>query len=306
MTFYAAVVELGASFQTLAAVMPAYEQVKPVLEEVPERHPSGSERVSLGGELRFDHVSFRYQENTPLIEDVSIHARPGEFIAIVGESGSGKSTLMRLALGLEELDSGSIYYDGRDLATLDRQGLRRQLEVVMQDGGLQPGNLLENIIGMGEYLAMDDAWKAARLADVERDIREMQMQMFTAVSEGSSSFSGGQVQRIRIAVALARNPRVIFLDEATSWLDAHSQAQVMRSIEGLAATRIVIAHRLSTIQHADRIYVMQSGQVVQEGHLRRTLCHRRSVPRSDTAADGVTIEHKNRADIHFLPCLSAA
>ena len=135
----------------------------------------------------------------------------------------------------------------------------------MQDGMLQPGTLLDNIIGFSDDLTIDDAWNAARLADVESDIAEMPMEMFTVVGDSSSLFSGGQIQRIRIAAALVRNPRIVLLDEATSWLDARSQAQVMRGIESLAATRIVIAHRLSTIRKAERIYVLDAGRVVQQG-----------------------------------------
>ncbi len=265
MTFLAAAVSLGRSFEAIAATLPSYEQIKPVLDELPEPGAHSSAQVLLQGDVRFDHVSFRYEADTPLIEDVSISARAGEFIAIVGESGSGKSTLMRLALGLENPTAGNIYYDGRDLASLDRQALRRQVGVVMQDGALQPGSLLDNIIGMGDDLTIEDAWRAVRQADIEDEIAEMPMKLYTVVTEGSASVSGGQAQRLRIAAALVRNPRVVWLDEATSWLDARSQAQVMQSIERLAATRIVIAHRLSTVRHADRIYVMQRGHVVQVG-----------------------------------------
>ena len=172
---------------------------------------------------------------------------------------------MRLALGLEEPSAGGVYYDGRDLAKLDRRSVRRQIGVVMQDGMLQPGTLLDNIIGVNEDLTIDDAWNAARRAAVDSDIAEMPMEMLTVVGDSSSLFSGGQTQRIRIAAALVRNPRVVLLDEATSWLDARSQAQVMRGVESLAATRIVIAHRLSTIRAADRIYVLDAGRVVQQG-----------------------------------------
>ena len=266
MTFFAAAANLGRSFEAIAGALPGYEQIRPVLKELPEPGAHNSVQVSLQGDVRLDHVSFRYQPDTPLIEDVSISARAGEFVAIVGESGSGKSTLMRLALGLEDPTAGSVYYDGRDLASLDRQALRRQLGVVMQDGALQPGSLLDNIIGMGDDLTITDAWRAVRQADLTDEISEMPMQLYTVVTEGSASVSGGQAQRLRIAAALVRNPRVVWLDEATSWLDARSQAQVMQSIERLAATRIVIAHRLSTIRHADRIYVMQRGRVVQVGN----------------------------------------
>ena len=266
MTFFAAAANLGRSFEAVAAALPGYEQIKPVLDELPELGALRGAPITLQGDVRFDHVSFRYQSDSPMIEDVSISARAGEFIAIVGESGSGKSTLMRLALGLENPTGGSIYYDGRDLASLDRQALRRQLGVVMQDGALQPGSLLDNIIGMGDELTIEDAWRAVRQAAIEDEISQMPMQLYTVVTDGSATFSGGQTQRLRIAAALVRNPRIIWLDEATSWLDARSQAQVMRSIERLAATRIVIAHRVSTIRHADRIYVMQRGRVVQVGN----------------------------------------
>ena len=264
MAFYAAAANLARSFEAVAAAVPAYEQIKPVLRERPEPSSSGDSAFEVGGDVRFDHVSFRYDPDVPLIEDVSITARSGEFIAIVGDSGSGKSTLMRLGLGLEDPTSGSVFYDGRDVAFLDRHALRRQLGVVTQDGALQPGALLDNIIGMGDDLTIEDAWNAVRRADIADEIAEMPMQIHTVVTEGSM-FSGGQVQRIRIAAALARNPRVVWLDEATSWLDSRSQAQVMAGIDRLAATRIVIAHRLSTIRQADRIYVMQSGRVTQVG-----------------------------------------
>ena len=266
MIFYAAAASLGRSFEALAAILPAYEQVHPLLQAVPEQRFNGTGQVDLQGELHLDQVSFRYSEDGPrVLDDVSIHARPGEFIALVGESGSGKSTLLRLALGLEDPTGGSVYYDGRDLAHLDRNSVRRQVGVVMQDGALQPGNILDNIIGLSPEFGIEDAWRAAALAAVDADIRAMPMQMFTIVSNGSTTFSGGQTQRIRIAASLVRNPPILFLDEATSWLDAQSQAQVMAGIESLAATRIVIAHRLSTIRKADRIYVLHQGRVAQQG-----------------------------------------
>ena len=266
MTFYAAVTNLSRSFEVIAAVLPGYEQIKPILVALPERRLVTVDPGELGGDIRFDHINFRYVEDGPwILEDVSFRASTGEFIAIVGESGSGKSTLMRLALGLEDPVSGSVYYDGRELAHLNRHLVRRRIGVVMQDGALQPGSILDNIIGMGNDLTIEDAYRAARLADVDKDIDDMPMGLFTMVNNNSSTFSGGQVQRIRIASALVRNPRIVFLDEATGWLDAASQARVMAGIESLAATRIVIAHRLSTIRRADRIYVLSDGRIAQQG-----------------------------------------
>ncbi len=267
MLFYAAIVRLGYSFESIASIKPGYEQVEPILNALPHGLTGGTATINLSGHIQFDHVSFQYSEDGPLIiDDVTLEVRPGEFVAIVGESGSGKSTLLRLALGLEDPSSGAVYYDERELAYLDRRSVRRQIGVVTQDGSLMPGDILDNIIGMADDLTIEDGWHAARLANLQQDIEAMPMGMFTPVSDNSSTFSGGQIQRVRIAAALVRRPRVVFLDEATSWLDAKSQAEVMRGIESIAATRVVIAHRLSTIRKAERIYVMQNGRIAQQGN----------------------------------------
>lgn len=266
MIFYEAIVRLGQSFEVVATIIPGYEQIKPILEAVPETSPAGSLSSELRGEVHFDHVSFRYSEQSPLVlDDVSIHVNPGEFVAIVGESGAGKTTLLQLALGLEAPVIGAVQYDGCNLAHLNRRVVRHQIGVVMQDGALLPGSILDNITGSLGDLTAEDAWRAAHLAAVDDEIAAMPMQMYTLVGDNDAMFSGGQAQRIRIAAALARHPRVVFLDEATNWLDTDNQARVMRGIENLSATRIVIAHRLSTIRKADRIYVLNGGKVVQQG-----------------------------------------
>ena len=265
-TFFVAVALLGLACEAIAAAVPLCEQIKPIISAVPQSRTEVAASTELRGELRFDQVSFRYYPEGPLVLDqVCAEVRSGEFVAIVGESGSGKSTLMRMALGLEEPSGGTVYYDGNDLANLSLRSVRRQIGVVAQDGFLQPGNILDNIIGLVDDLTIDDAWRAARLADVDSDIKAMPMQMFTVVGDSTATFSGGQMQRIRIAAALVRNPQIVLMDEATSWLDASSQARVMQAIEELAATRVVIAHRLSTIRKADRIYVLSRGRVVQHG-----------------------------------------
>lgn len=266
MVFYVSLGMLGNSVQAIASIVPGREQIRPILTGAIDPVPRRGTRVALSGEILLDRVSFGYSQNGPtILHDVSIHAKPGEFVAIVGESGSGKSTLFRLALGLENPWSGAVYYDGQDLTNLDRDSVRRQVGVVTQEGSLQSGNVLNSIIGVMEDLTIDDAWRAARQAAVDGDISAMPMGMYTAVGENAATFSGGQNQRIRIAAALVRNPRIIFLDEPTSWLDTKSQSDTMKGIEQSTSTRLVIAHRLSTIRKANRIYVLQDGRVAQTG-----------------------------------------
>ena len=268
MTFFSAVTRLGGSVGVVASLVPAYQQIKPLLDPSIETRTSASVAPirRIQGEVRLDHVTFSYDDDgPPVVRDVSLHVRTGEFVAIVGESGSGKSSLLRLILGLEKPSTGAVYFDERDLLYLDDHALRRQIGVVMQNGSLQPGTILQNIVGINSEATLEDAWAAARQASLADDIRAMEMGMYTPVGEHSGLFSGGQVQRILIAAALVRNPSVILLDEATNWLDNKSQAQVMRSIAEIAATRIVVAHRLSTIKNADRIYVLSRGEIVQTG-----------------------------------------
>ncbi len=266
MVFNGAVVQFGGAFSAIAAILPAVQQIRPILTERPRNLASDLPAPDLKGEVLLDHVSFRYSDDGPLIlNDVTIHALPGEFIALVGESGAGKSTIFRLALGLERPQLGAVYFDGHDLSRLNWSSVRSKIGTVPQDAHLRPQTVLDNIVGIDGELNEDDAWRAARLARVDADISAMPMRMYTVSSESSAAFSGGQVQRFMLAAALARNPKVLLLDEATNWLDNRTQADVMEQIEQLSVTRIISAHRLSTIRRADRIYVLQGGRVVQEG-----------------------------------------
>jgi ATP-binding cassette subfamily C protein len=199
------------------------------------------------------------------LDQVSVTIRPGEFVAVVGASGCGKSSLMKIMLGFYKPVSGSVLYDGKDLSRLNVVRVRQQLGVVIQNSDMVQGDLFFNIAGSDESATSDDVWAAARMARIEEEIRAMPMQLKTFVPHGGVTFSGGQKQRIMLARALFRNPKIIFLDEATSNLDNASQAAVMESLEQMQASRFVIAHRLSTIERADRIYVMDKGQVVEEG-----------------------------------------
>ena len=263
--FLASALALSSAAVSVLEIVPMFERARPILETLPESSAGKGEPGQLTGNIEVTHAFFRYRPDSPLVlRDLSLHARPGEFIALVGASGCGKSTLFRLLLGFERLDSGAIHFDGQDLAGMNLQAVRRQMGVVLQQGQLQTGNVFENIAG-ARLLTMDDAWEAARLAGLDEDIRALPMGMHTVISEGGGGLSGGQRQRLMIARAIASRPRVLLFDEATSALDNQTQAIVSRSLESLEATRIVIAHRLSTIVKADRIFVLDAGRVVQSG-----------------------------------------
>ncbi|MYF90390.1 MAG: ATP-binding cassette domain-containing protein [Boseongicola sp. SB0676_bin_33] len=264
--FQSAIARLGESFGTIAAMLPAFDQMRPILAAAPETDVEGAPVGRLGGEILFDHISFRYDPDGPLIlDDVTIRARPGEFVAIAGESGAGKSTLFRLALGIDRPSAGAVYYDGRDLKHLNLKQVRRKVGAVPQSVRLHPQDLWDNIVAHHEGTTTEEVWQTARTAGIEREIKAMPMGMMTMVGASGSVLSGGESQRVTIARSLIGNPRIMLLDEATNWLDNESQAKVMQNLALLSSTRIVIAHRLSTLQQADRIYVMQAGKVVQTG-----------------------------------------
>jgi ATP-binding cassette subfamily C protein len=263
--FQTAMQSLSEASLQMLKIVPTYERLRPIITTEAETDESRSHPGTLKGEIEVAHVTFRYTEDGPLIlNDMTLTIKPGEFVAFVGGSGCGKSTLMRLMLGFEVPERGSVYYDGQDLGSLDLREVRTQIGVVLQNSQLLPADIFRNIVGTSS-LTIDDAWEAARLAGLDVDIEDMPMGMHTYVSEGGGGLSGGQRQRLMIARALVRRPRILFFDEATSALDNRSQAQVTESMERLQATRIVIAHRLSTIINADRICYLEAGKVAEVG-----------------------------------------
>lgn len=264
-SFFGGMLGLVGALAGSMAVFPLYERAKPILDAVPEAGEDKASPGELTGRVDLDHIAFKYDpEGRDILSDVTISARPGEFIAIVGPSGAGKSTVFRLLMGFEFPTAGTVSYDGKDLKSLDMRSVRRQMGIVLQNGQLVPGSIFDNIVGVGGA-TLDDAWEAARMAGLEDDIKAMPMGMQTVISEGAATFSGGQRQRLLIARAVVGRPRVLLFDEATSALDNRTQKHVSDALDQLKATRIVIAHRLSTIVHADRIYVLRDGRVVQTG-----------------------------------------
>jgi ATP-binding cassette subfamily C protein len=263
--FLASMLALILSFISALNIVPLFERVRPLLIAQPEISAVKIHPGELSGRIELSRVSFRYTSDGPLVlKEVSLEIKPREFIAIVGASGSGKSTLLRLFLGFDQPEAGAVLFDGQELNELDVSVVRRQVGIVLQTSKLMAGNILFNIIG-SLPLTQQDAWDAARMAGIEEDIKQLPMGMHTVVSTSSAVFSGGQQQRLMIARAIAFKPKILLFDEATSALDNRTQALVSESLEKLHATRVVIAHRLSTIINADRIYVMDKGQIVQMG-----------------------------------------
>lgn len=249
-----------------AQIRPILTMVQPFFDAVPEVSDGKQVIERLSGGIELNNVSFRYNENMPLIlDDLSLKIRPGQYVAIVGRTGCGKSTLLRLLLGFERPQKGAIYYDGKDLERIDLRSLRRRIGVVMQNGKLFQGDIYSNIVISAPWLSQQDAWEAAELTGIAEDIRRMPMGMNTVISEGSGGISGGQRQRLMIARAIAPKPKILMFDEATSALDNITQKKVSESLDRLKCTRIVIAHRLSTIRQCDRILVLDQGKIVEDG-----------------------------------------
>ncbi|MFD4348454.1 NHLP bacteriocin export ABC transporter permease/ATPase subunit [Streptomyces coelicoflavus] len=258
------VTQLTGAFVSGVAALPLFEEIRPVLDATPEVRTASTRPGPLSGAIEARRLSFRYTDDGPLVlDDVSFDVRPGEFVAVVGPSGCGKSTLLRLLIGFDRPLSGSVLYDGQDLAALDQSAVRRQCGVVLQHAQPFTGSILDVICGTEPYTP-EEAMAAAGMAGLAEDIERMPMGLHTIVS-GSGAVSGGQRQRLMIAQALIRRPRILFFDEATSALDNETQRTVIESTKALNATRVVIAHRLSTVLDADRVIVMEDGRVAQQG-----------------------------------------
>ena len=236
------VTQLTGSFVSAVAALPLFEEIRPVLDATPEVRVASTRPAMLAGAIEAQKLSVRYTDDGPLVlDDVSFTVRPGEIVAIVGPSGCGKSTLLRLLIGFDKPVSGSVLYDRQDLAALDQSAVRRQCGVVLQHAQPFTGSILDCICGTEPYTP-EEAMAAAEMAGLAEDIKRMPMGLHTIVS-GSGAVSGGQRQRLMIAQALIRRPRILFFDEATSALDNETQRRVIESTKALNATRIVIARR---------------------------------------------------------------
>jgi NHLM bacteriocin system ABC transporter ATP-binding protein len=250
---------------TAIALRPSLERAIELTREEPESDPARGDQGRIRGAVEFANVTFRYQPTMrPVLDELTFEVAPGEMLAIAGHSGCGKSTIIRLLLGFEHPEQGSVLFDGQHLSSLDVEAVRRQLGVVLQDGQLIPGTVRENLAGVAS-LSEQDAWELAEMVALADEIRAMPMGLDTVVTMNGGAFSGGQRQRLLIARALAGRPRILLLDEATSSLDNVAQHVITENLARLGMTRIVVAHRLSTMVNADRILVINRGRVVEQG-----------------------------------------
>ena len=262
----AAFTQLFDVVQNIAMIRPILNNVKPILDAVPELTDNKKNVGTLTGAITLTGVSFHYGDSgVQVLKDLNLSIRSGEYVAIVGRSGCGKSTLMRLLIGFEKPQTGTVCYDGYDIRSVNIQSLRRRIGCVMQNDRLFPGNILSNIAISCPGLTEEEAWQAAETAGIADDIRAMPMGMHTLISEGSSCISGGQRQRLIIARAVASKPKILLMDEATSALDNLTQKAVSEALDKLNVTRIVIAHRLSTVRNCSRILVLDEGRIAESG-----------------------------------------
>lgn len=241
-----------------------------LMQKAPEPMPASPLPLGNIETLSFDHISFRHQTASQYaIRDISFQAHSGETIAFVGPSGSGKSTLMKLLVGLYRVQEGSILFNGLDENKINFDDLRRQIGFVTQDTQLFSGTIRENLLFVKPEATEQELQDALEKAACQNLLARAEKGMDTMIGEGGLKLSGGEKQRLSIARALIRKPRLLIFDEATSALDSLTEEDITQTIKAISAQReqitILIAHRLSTIMHADRIYVLEQGDVVETG-----------------------------------------
>jgi ATP-binding cassette, subfamily B, multidrug efflux pump len=261
--------QLGNLYNQVQGALAGAERIFEILDTVPDQidAPRASAFSRVAGEVRLDHVTFSYIPGVPVLQDISLHARPGERIALVGHTGAGKTTLVNLLSRFYDFEEGAIRIDGVDIRSVSRDSLRRQLGVVLQQSFLFSESVLENI-RYGRLDAGDEeVFAAARLASADGFIRRLPQGYDTILSERGQSLSEGQRQLLSIARAILADPAILVLDEATSSVDTRTELFIQQALHELmrGRTSFVIAHRLSTISRADQVIVIDKGRVIERG-----------------------------------------
>lgn len=260
--------EIASLYNQILQALAGAERVFEVIDEEPERDAENAEALDrIAGHVEFIDVTFSYEPGTPILKNVSLEAKPGEMIALVGPTGAGKTTIVNLLTNFYDIDSGEIRIDGRDIRTIRKTDLRRQLGMVLQDTYLFSGTIADNI-RYGRLDATDEEVReAARMAEADAFIMQLPEGYDTPLQERGGNLSQGQRQLLAIARAILSDPAILILDEATSSVDTrterHIQQAMLRLMEG--RTSFVIAHRLSTIREADQILVIVGGEIIERG-----------------------------------------
>ncbi len=261
--------QLSNLYNTIQAALAGAERIFEILDTVPEVQDAGNAHplTVLRGDVRFEHVRFGYRPESPVIKDMSLAADCGQIVALVGPTGAGKTTIINLLTRFYEVNGGSIRVDGLDIRDIKKADLRRKLGLVLQDTYLFSDSVMENI-RFGRLDASDDeVMQAARMADADHFIRQLPQGYSTVLSERASNLSQGQRQLLSIARAILADPGILILDEATSSVDTRTEARIQKALLRLmkGRTSFVIAHRLSTIRDADRVIVINDGEIVEQG-----------------------------------------
>ncbi len=261
--------QLGNLYNLVQGALAGAERIFEILDTVPDQTdaPRASAFSRVAGDVQLDHVTFSYIPGVPVLQDISLHARPGERIALVGHTGAGKTTLVNLLSRFYDIEEGAIRIDGVDIRSVSRDSLRRQLGVVLQQSFLFSESVLENI-RYGRLDASDEeVFAAARLAHADGFIRRLPQGYGTILSERGQSLSEGQRQLLSIARAILADPAILVLDEATSSVDTRTELFIQQALDELmhGRTSFVIAHRLSTISRADQVIVIDNGRVIERG-----------------------------------------
>ena len=268
-SFFQPVMQIARFFPELSAGMAAFERCLGIVDSKPkvQQKQDAQQLKEIKGKIQFDHVNFWYDEDNIIFEDLNLTINKGEKLAIVGHTGAGKTSLVSLLSRYYEYQGGDILIDGESIRNFTLESYRKQFGKVEQDVYLFPGTIRENIRYGREEVTDEDIWRVLDIVQASEFVHRLPEQLDTQIGERGSDLSVGQRQLFSFARAILLNPRILILDEATSSVDAYTEAMIQEALEKILEERtaIIIAHRLSTIINADRIIVIENGEIVEEG-----------------------------------------